>query len=262
MPSKFFSIVFVMFGSILNLGQFYHHRKSKGMPEKPLVLRWAFFPTASEVVLITHVNSPDYFHVTLQKFSKQLDQLELDLKKYIQDTKVKKGLDGPPELEKVFIYRGNDNCARVQVLDNSGEDEILVFFVDSGLCKMVKVENLFPIPRNLIEVLPFQAIECAFNNILPLNEDWDRDATEYLRRQILLNETCSPQPFFIIPFLKGESDYTGKNLVVIFFLKVSTDLLHKCCLFFRLQPVSSLNDLDNQSQGLGKSTREQRMGSI
>ncbi|TRY62755.1 hypothetical protein TCAL_10781 [Tigriopus californicus] len=188
--------------------------KPKLISEQPLVLRWAFFPTASEVVLITHVNSPDYFHVTLEKFSKQLDQLELDLKKLVDDKKVK-AIQGSPELEKVFIHRDNESCARVQVLDNSNEDKVLVLFVDSGLCKLVKVEDLFPIPRNMVEILPFQAIECAFNNILPLNEDWDRSASEYLRQQIFLKETLLPQPFFLIPFLKGESDYTDCNQYLV-----------------------------------------------
>ncbi|CAF0769025.1 unnamed protein product [Brachionus calyciflorus] len=57
---------------------------------------------------------------------------------------------------------------RAQILEFESKEKIKVFCVDFGDCKYVSVDALFPIMPKFIGLLPFQAIECSLDSIIPV----------------------------------------------------------------------------------------------
>ena len=75
---------------------------------------------------------------------------------------------------------------RAEILEITDDGKVKVFFVDFGDVGTVSVDEIFPISPKFIRLLPFQAIECSNNGIIPLISDqnnnhdgWSKESIDF-----------------------------------------------------------------------------------
>lgn len=75
---------------------------------------------------------------------------------------------------------------RAEILEVTDDGKVEVFCVDYGDVCIVSVDEIFPISLKFIRILPFQAIECSMNGIIPLKTDpnnnhngWSKESIDF-----------------------------------------------------------------------------------
>ncbi|XP_055304540.1 putative ATP-dependent RNA helicase TDRD12 isoform X2 [Sitodiplosis mosellana] len=117
-------------------------------------------------VIISQFNSPNDFYVVLQ--SEKRKQMYDTISEHMTNTSFNDSM-GCPDVYKYCLVLVADGYERAKVIEVIyGEDiQLKVFLVDTGFCPIVDISNVYDIPDNLIQMLPFQAIWCNLVGIKP-----------------------------------------------------------------------------------------------
>jgi hypothetical protein len=176
--------------------------------KKKLTPAFAFLQKL-DVVRITEVFNPDHFYVVKAQFSKQLESLEAELTK-LWSSKGEK-LKSTLALSHYCCVRHDsfDEVRRGQIVAiDEATNTYKVFFLDSGITVTdVPDEALKNLPIDFIRRLPFQAIECCLEYVLPLSEDeegWSKEAGDFLWN--LAKDEDEPNEFSVSVHQKLDSD--------------------------------------------------------
>lgn len=115
------------------------------------------------------------------------------------------------------IARLGSDYNRAQILEITEDERIKVFCVDYGDFAFVSVEEIFPILPKFIRLLPFQAIECSIDNIVPFNSEnteWSTESIDYF-----LSLTRDESDFYRNLFAEVVDTFDSRKYTVRLFKK-------------------------------------------
>ncbi|CAH2229351.1 jg17100 [Pararge aegeria aegeria] len=159
----------------------------------------------SSVFFASAIN-PDKFFVRLDKFESCMSGLLKDIKKYVDANPTQCG--SVKEGEIVLAKFPDDETYERARIDHIKEDSVKCFFVDQGDWREIPLNHLIPITEQLVNQLPFQAIECRLVGIKPLGDQWT-DFSTYWFIDNCYNDSGNLKYLFVKYYSKEPAEFTN-----------------------------------------------------
>ncbi|XP_054728957.1 uncharacterized protein LOC129237971 [Anastrepha obliqua] len=129
------------------------------------------------LVRISYVKSPEHFYVQTKNAIRQIRELSNKYVNFMQTDVIPKVI---AEGQCYMTYHADDNqWYRAMVKKTLSQDLYKVFLVDFGLHVEMPKERFCEIDRKSLNV-PFAAIRCAINDIMPAGKAWNEEANNLL----------------------------------------------------------------------------------
>lgn len=164
-------------------------------------------------VYVYAINNPNSFFIQRVDFINQINNISSECETMIKENKLKKLETFQKGLYCIapFVdYKWYRSCIIDEEICSS--EEINVFFVDFGDTNIVKKSDVYIIPSKYL-LLPFQAIHCSLAGVIPVQNNWIKEAGDTFHELTLEGEN---KKLFSAKALKQEpSSITKGNYYLI-----------------------------------------------
>lgn len=131
-----------------------------------------------EEVYVSSVSHPGLFFVQRMEQCKAVEKLDDKIDATMAVTKINIDIADdtfPIGYVCVAQYSVDKRWYRAKVLGVSGDQlKYDIFFVDHGDRQWISKSKVYPASSDIL-ALPFQAIQCSFNNITPISREWNKE---------------------------------------------------------------------------------------
>ncbi|XP_023938109.2 putative ATP-dependent RNA helicase TDRD12 [Bicyclus anynana] len=171
-------------------------------------------------VFFTSAISPDKFFVRLDKFQSCTNALIQDIKKYVETNPAR--CDSVKEGEIVLAKYPDDGAYERARIDDIKEETAKCFFVDHGDWREIPLNDLVAITEQLINRLPFQAIECRLVGIQPAGNQWTDFSTFWFIDRCD-NDSGDLKYLFVKYYTKEPAEFTDGHKYSVVVIDTNTE---------------------------------------